>query len=276
MRPSLLDGLLATLRRNRGQGRPGMAVLEVGRIYRPADDALGTDLDRLLDDAWRWSGPDGLALPLQPRTLGLAAFGVQHGADWIDEGRTWDVTDVLAAFDEVARRVGAGALAREHVVRDGWHPGRTVRLLLEGVEVGMAGQLHPHEADHWDLPDPVVAGELIIEALLRRLPHDGAAPASAPIMVRHPAVVVDVAVVAEESVSIAELSATVRTAAGALLDELWWFDEFRGTQLPDGHRSVAFRLRLQAPDRQLNDTDADGVLSAVEQAVVAAGASLRR
>jgi phenylalanyl-tRNA synthetase beta chain len=276
MRPSLLDGLLATLRRNRGQGRPGMAVLEVGRIYRPTDDVLGGELDRLLGDGWRWRGPDGLALPLQPRTLGLAAFGAQHGAGWLDESRIWQVSDVLAVFDEVATRVGAGGLTREHVVRDGWHPGRTVRLLLDGVEVGMAGQLHPHEADHWDLPDPVVGGELIVEALLRSLAERGATPATAPALVRHPAVVVDVAVVALESVSVAEIAATVRAAAGDLLDELWWFDEFRGAQLPDGHRSVAFRLRLQAPDRQLTDTDADGVLSAVERAVVAAGASLRR
>jgi phenylalanyl-tRNA synthetase beta chain len=276
MRPSLIDGLLATLRRNRGQGRPGMAVLEVGRIYRPTDDALGLELDRLLGDTWRWRGPDGLALPLQPRTLGLAAFGVQHGVGWIDASRTWQVTDVLAAFDEIARRVGAGVLVREPVVRDGWHPGRTVRLLHDGVEVGVAGQLHPHEADHWDLPDPVVAGELIVEALLRRPAGEGAAPATAPVLVRHPAVMVDVAVVAQDAVSVVEIAATVRAAAGDLLDELWWFDEFRGSQLPDGHRSVAFRLRLQAPDRQLTDGDADAVLSAVEQAVVAAGASLRR
>lgn len=276
MRPSLIDGLLATLRRNRGQGRPGMAALEVGRIYRPIDDALGVELDRLLGDAWRWRGPDGMILPLQPRTFGLAAFGAQHGAGWIDESRTWEVTDVLAAFDEIARRAGSGALDREHVVRAGWHPGRTVRLLLHGVEVGMAGQLHPHEADHWDLPDPVVAGELVVEALLRRAAQGGAAPARAPELVRHPAVVVDVAVVAEESVTVVELAATVREAVGGLLDELWWFDEFRGVQLPVGHRSVAFRLRLQAPDRQLTDTDAEGVLSAVERAVIAAGSSLRR
>jgi phenylalanyl-tRNA synthetase beta chain len=277
MRPGLLDGLLATLRRNRGQGRPGLAVVELGRIHRPVGDPLGVAVDGLLGDGWRWTGPDGQPLPLQPRALGLAAYGLRHGPGWLDERSTWEVADVIAAFDELARRANTGPLERRPVERDGWHPGRTVQLLLGGFEVGVAGQLHPSEADRWDLPDPVVAGEFLTEILLatdvRGRSTDGVA--TAPVLVRHPAVVVDVAVVAPESVTVALVGETIRAAAGTLLDELWWFDEFRGDQLPDGHRSVAFRLRLQDAVRQLSDADADGVLSRVADAVAGIGAALR-
>jgi len=277
MRPGMLDGLLVTLRRNRGQGRPGLAVAEIGRIHRPADDPLGDALDRLLGPAWRWWGPDGQALPLQPRALGLASFGLRHGPGWLDEGAVRGVADVLAVLDELARRAGVAPLERRPIDRDGWHPGRTVQLLLDGVEVGIAGQLHPSEADRWDLPEPVVAGELLLEALLTR--RDGSSPAApvvtAPRLVRHPAVVVDVAVVAPEAVTVAQVVAAIREAAGALLDELWWFDEFRGAQLPPGHRSVAFRLRLQDAERQLNDADAEAVLASVSHGVTAIGGTLR-
>jgi len=88
-------------------------------------------------------------------------------------------------------------------------------------------------------------------------------------------VVVDVAVVAPESLAVASIAALLDEAAGELLDDLRWFDEFRGPQLPEGHRSVAFRLRLQDEQRQLTDADADEVLQRVERAVSAAGASLR-
>lgn len=275
MRPGLLDGLLATLRRNRGQGRAGMAIAELGRLHRPVDDVLGQQLDAILGTAWRWEGPDGQALPLQPRALGVAAYGARMGPGWLDEDDTWSVIDVLAAFDEVARRAGGEALERQPVRREGWHPGRTVLLLLDGVEVGIAGQLHPAEADHWDLPEPVVAGELLLEVLHRSVGSDAGVARRAPDLVRHPAVVVDVAVVAHDDRTVAEISDAVREAAGPLLDELWWFDEFRGAQLPAEHRSLAYRLRLQDPDRQLNDQDADGVLKAVEAAIVGMGASLR-
>ena len=275
MRPGLLDGLLATLRRNRGQGRAGMAVVELGRIHRPVDDVLGVELDRILGTSWRWVGPDAQALPLQPRTIGLAAFGARMGPGWLDESDGWSVVDVIAALDEVVRRAGVGPLERRPTVRDGWHPGRTVALLLDGVEVGIAGQLHPQEADDWDLPDPVVAGELLIEVLLQRAAAASTTPGGAPTLVRHPAVVVDVAVVARDDLAAADIARTVREAAGTLLDDLWWFDEFRGEQLPAGHRSLAFRLRLQDPERQLNDQDAEHVLKAVSGAVEALGAALR-
>jgi phenylalanyl-tRNA synthetase beta chain len=276
MRPGLLDGLLATLRRNRGQGRQGMAVMELGRVFRPSGDVMGAELDRLLASGWRWSGPDGLALPVQPRVLGLAAFGIRSGPGWLDEASAWGVEDVLAAIDEVVRRVGGAPLVRVAIERDGWHPGRTVQLLRDGVEVGLVGQLHPLEVERWDLPEPVVLGEVIVEALQRMLPSGGAAPVGAPQLVRHPALVVDVAVVAADSSSVADVARAVRTGAGDLLVDLSWFDEFRGAQLPEGHRSLAFRLRLQDAARQLSDEDADRVLSAVEGAVTAIGASLRR
>jgi len=275
MRPGLLDGLLATLRRNRGQGRAGMAIVELGRIHRPVDDVLGTALDQLLGPSWRWEGPDAQALPLQPRALGVAAYGARMGPGWLDEDDGWGVVDVLAAFDEAVRRSGGDALERRPVVRAGWHPGRTVVLLRDGTEVGIAGQLHPHESEHWDLPEPVVAGELLTEVLLAPGAGRQAAGSGAPVLARHPAVVVDVAVVAPESLAVAQVAQTVRDEAGDLLDDLWWFDEFRGDQLPAGHRSLAFRLRLQDPSRQLNDQDADAVLKRVAAGVEALGAALR-
>ena len=274
MRPGLLDGLLATLRRNRGQGRAGMAVCELGRIHRPVGDPIGEGLDALLGTDWRWRGPDDQALPLQPRAIALAAFGARGGDGWLAEDARWEVEDVLAALDELARRADVGPLRRRAVERDGWHPGRTVVLEIDGTEVGIAGQLHPHATDAWDLPDPVVAGELLTEVLIERA-RTGTTVASAPRLVRHPAVVVDVAVVGPESIALADIAEVLRRAAGDLLDDLRWFDEFRGSQLPEGHRSVAFRLRLQDPDRQLTDGDAEGVLRAIAQDVAAIGASLR-
>lgn len=278
MRPSLLDGLLATLRRNRGQGRAGMAVVELGRIHRPVGDPAGDALDALLGTVWRWYGPDGQPLPLQPRAIGLAAYGARGGPGWLDERADWDVEDLLAALDEIAQRSDAGPLDRRPVTRVGWHPGRTVVLELAGTEVGIVGQLHPRAAEAWDLPGTTVAAELLLEPFLlapEGRAGQGASPRHAPMLTRHPAVVVDVAVVAPESVELAAIAAILREAAGGLLDDLRWFDEYRGDQVGAGNRSVGFRLRLQDAERQLTDADADGVLERVAALVASIGASLR-
>jgi hypothetical protein len=104
MRPSLVEGLLVALRRNVGQGRPGTALVELGRVFRPVDDPLAGVLDAFGDD-WRWRAPDGAELPVQPRVLGLAAQGLVTGERWLDTDVHWGVEDLLAVFDEVVARL---------------------------------------------------------------------------------------------------------------------------------------------------------------------------
>jgi phenylalanyl-tRNA synthetase beta chain len=280
MRPSMIEGLLQAVRRNTGQGRAGTALVELGRVFRPPGDALADVLDGVLDLDWRWRAPDGVELPVQPRAIGLAAQGLRAGPGWLDPDDRWSVHDLLAVFDEIARRLGppdaTWSLERVPVEREGLHPGRTAALHLDGQEIGIVAQLHPDEADRRDLPEPVVVGELLLEPFLAAVPRDGYPPVAARTLVRHPALTVDVALVAADDVPYARLEAAARAGAGDLLDELWWFDEYRGSQVGEGARSVAIRLRLQAPDRQLTDEDADRVIEAVAAEAAAVGATLRR
>jgi phenylalanyl-tRNA synthetase beta chain len=281
MRPSLLEGLLEALRRNHGQGRPGTALVELGRLFRPVDDPIAASLDGVVDGDWRWLAPDGQALPVQPRTLALAAQGLRLGRGWLDVDDRWSVYDLLAVLDEVALRLAppddaSWRLERIAVERDGLHPGRTVALHLRGHEIGLVGQLHPDEADRRDLPEPVVVGELLLEPFLLAVPRQDHPPVKARRLVRHPALTVDVALVAADEVPYRTLEQAVRAGAGDLLDELWWFDEYRGAQLGEGARSVALRLRLQSAERQLTDEDAERIIEAVATEAEAVGATLRR
>ena len=281
MRPSAIEGLLQALRRNVGQGRAGTALAELGRIFRPVDDPLAAVLDATIDGPWRWEGPDGEDLPIQPRVLALAAQGLRMGPDWLDPDERWSVYDLLDVFDRVVARLAppddpAWRLQRQPTERGGWHPGRTAALHLHGHEVGIVGQLHPLEADERDLPEPVVAGELLLEPLLAAIPADGYPPVPALPIVRHPAMTIDVALLAPDDVAYATLEDAVRQGAGEVLDGLWWFDEYRGEQLGEGRRSVAIRLRLQDAERQLTDEDAERVIDRIAAAAEAIGATLRR
>ena len=285
MRPSLIEGLLQAVRRNHGQGRPGVALAELGRCFRPVEDPLAEVLDAVLADVsdgdWRWSDPHGDSIPVQPRVLAVAAAGLKLGEGWLDVDDRWSVHDVVDVLDRVARHLAPPddpdwALERSATERDGYHPGRTAVLRLRGREIGIVGQLHPEESDRRDLPEQVVVGELLLEPFLAAVPEDGYPPVRALTLVKHPAMTVDVALVANDNVAYATLEQAVRAGAGDLLDELWWFDEYRGEQLGEGRRSVAMRLRLQAADRQLTDADAESVIDRVEDAAAAVGAALRR
>ncbi|HEX9888959.1 MAG TPA: phenylalanine--tRNA ligase subunit beta [Nitriliruptorales bacterium] len=279
MTPSLVEALLQVVRRNVGQQRPGVAIFELARIFRPAGDPVEESL-KGFGDGWIWRDPEGRSLPTQPRTLGLAAQGLRLGEGWLDEGETWSVYDLLAVFDEVVRRLAppddpSWTLERLAVERDGMHPGRTAALHVRGVEIGLVGQLHPNEADARDLPEPVVVGELLLEPLLGHL-EVSPEPIQARPLTRHAAMTIDVALQAPVTVPFAELRTAIREGAGELLDEHWVFDEYRGEQLGEGQRSIAVRLRLQSPDRQLTDEDAEQVIQAIAERAGELGATLRR
>ena len=93
-------------------------------------------------------------------------------------------------------------------------------------------------------------------------------PVRAPHVSPYPPAAVDVALVVDEDTPAAEVEAALREGAGPLLEGLRLFDVYRGPQVGEGRRSLAYALRLRAPDRTLQDAD---VLGARDAAVAAAG-----
>ncbi len=110
MRTSLLEGVLQTVRHNTGQGAPGVAVFEIGRLFRGAGGPLDEVLDAFAAD-WRWTDPAGRVLPTQPRTIALAVQGRRAGPGFLERDATWGLDDALAVLDEVVRRSHARGVA---------------------------------------------------------------------------------------------------------------------------------------------------------------------
>ncbi|MDX1510001.1 MAG: phenylalanine--tRNA ligase subunit beta [Nitriliruptorales bacterium] len=269
LRPSLVEGLLGVLRHNSGQGFAGAAVFEYGRIFRPADDPLSELLADVEPETWRDHADQ--PLPVQPRTIGLAAQGRRQGPGWTGDG-TWAVSHLLAAIDDVVRLLsnGRGVVTRRPVEVTGWHPGRTVELLIDDRVAGIAGELHPREAADRDLPEPVLLAELVVEPWLSGRPDF-----DPPALVRHPPLTIDVALVAPDDVPYGILLEAVEAGAGDLLADARWFDEYRGDQVGPGLRSVAIRLRLQTARGQLTDEDGEGVIRRIGEEAAKRGARLR-
>ena len=91
-----------------------------------------------------------------------------------------------------------------------------------------------------------------------------------------PAAKEDIALVVDETTTAAEVEALVRQAAGDLAEEVRLFDVFRGPQLGEGKKSLAFSLVLRAPDRTLTAEETAGVRKrVVKRAAKLLGAELR-
>jgi phenylalanyl-tRNA synthetase beta chain len=65
----------------------------------------------------------------------------------------------------------------------------------------------------------------------------------------------DVALVVDADVAAAAVAATLREGGGELVESVRLFDVYTGEQIGAGKKSLAFALRLRAPDRTLTDAE---------------------
>jgi phenylalanyl-tRNA synthetase beta chain len=94
---------------------------------------------------------------------------------------------------------------------------------------------------------------------------------------RYPSADIDLAFVVDDTVPAAAVAATLAAAGGDLLEDLWLFDVFRGPQLGEGRRSLAYRLRFSALDHTLAEDELAALRSRCIEAVESAlAARLRR
>ena len=138
--------------------------------------------------------------------------------------------------------------------------------------MGYLGQVHPQVAKNYGFDGEVYCAEINFTALFAlRLPDATYVP-----LPKYPTVSRDLALICDESVTVADAENVITASAGKLLRGVKLFDIYRGTGVPEGKKSMAFSLELRADDRTLTDTDSEAVVSKVLAAVKEKlGASLR-
>lgn len=220
LRTSLLPGLLKAVAFNESHRNAGVTLFEIGHIFRqPAEP------DRELPDEREHLGVviAGREAPAAVEAL----VGVLDALGFADH-------DLTPASDV-----------------PGTHPTRTARVVVDGVVVGVAGEVDPRVLSAFEVDERVAWLELDLASLLA-VPH-GDRPYRR--VSRYPSSDIDLAFEVPESVPAGAVERTLREAAGELLADLELFDVYRGPGLAEGTRSLAFRLRFQAPDRTLTDAD---------------------
>jgi phenylalanyl-tRNA synthetase beta chain len=272
MRTSLLPGLLANLQRNIGRGTRDLAIFEVGLVYLPAESTEapprpGVDhrpADQELAAIAR-------TVPQQPRHAAVVLSGEFEVPGWWGPGRRGSWSDAIEAARTVARAAAVELDTRKADIAP-WHPGRCAELLLAGDVIGVAGELHPRVVAALGLPPGTCAMELDLDTFA------APEPAQAPTLSGFPPVLLDLALVVDQSVPAADVLSAVRSGAGDLLESVRLFDVYDSDERlrAAGQKSLAFALKFRARDRTLT---VDEATSARDAAIAAAhaqhGATLR-
>ena len=135
-----------------------------------------------------------------------------------------------------------------------YHPGRCAEVFTAGgARLGIFGELHPKVAENYGFGQPVYAAVLDTEAIFANASFD---KTYRPLP-KYPALTRDLAFICDDALEAGTVESVMYRAGGKLLCGIKLFDVYRGNQLPEGKKSMAFSLSLRAADRTLTDEEAD-------------------
>ncbi len=238
LRPTMRVGMLHAVGFNESHRRPGVRLFEIGHVY-PAGDR-------------------STELPPEYEGLAIALAG-------------GDAREAMAIWRELAKTMGIGARVDQATVPAGMHPTRSATLSVGKDVVGVVGEIHPDVCEAFGVDERIGWLELDLSRVLATEPKIIQWKATS----RFPSTDLDLAFIVADTVAAEKLDKGIRQASAGLLVGLTLFDVFRGTGIQAGSRSLAYRLRLQAPDRTLTEGDVAAVRDKVVTTVSKMGAVLR-
>jgi phenylalanyl-tRNA synthetase beta chain len=272
LRRSLLPGLIQAAARNLSRGFVNLALIEEGSAFldAPGDKVSTLPVGNQLPSAEVLAALNN-SIPVQPRHIAGLALG-----NWVQGELSLPAIEsgypqMVDAVQLIAKLAGVSAELVQTAV-PGYHPGRAAKVLVNGVEVGSVGELHPDIASEYHLPRRVGVFELNLDAIFQLAPETVQAGEINPM----PAATQDISLLVSAEIPAAKILETLQLAAGELLEEIRLTDDYRGQGIAEGKKSLTFALRFRAKDKTLTQAEATIARdAAVASAAEKHGAELR-
>jgi phenylalanyl-tRNA synthetase beta chain len=235
LRTSLLPSLLDAVALNRDRGRVDVRLHEIAAAFLARVGEKDTQPEEPL------------------RLAAVATAGVTA-----DEARA-AFYDLKSVLDGCVGALSAPECTYQRAATQLFHPGRCAAVVMDGRQLGYMGELHPTVTAGAKVEGRLVAFEIDLEPLLAvaRIPRASSLP-------RYPSVERDLAIVVDDTMAAAAVLTSIRESSSDLLEYVRAFDEYRGSQVPEGHKSIAFTLTFRSPERTLTDAEVDKVMSQIK------------
>lgn len=227
MRTTTIPEMLDILSRNYNRRAKKADVFEQAYTYMPVENNI---------------------LPVEKPVLTIGMYG---GADFFD---------LKGVIEELLDQLGiVNAEFIPETNHPCFHPGRTANLVVNGAYAGIIGQIHPDVAANFEAPE---------DSLLAVIEFNNLAEASSlkvqyKPLPKFPSVTRDLAMLVNEDVHVKDIEIIIKAMAGRILEEAELFDVYKGKQVPEGMKSVAYSLTFRANDRTLTDEEVNKAMSKV-------------
>jgi phenylalanyl-tRNA synthetase beta chain len=237
LRPSLLPGLIHSLRHNVSRKNYDLALFEVGRVFQGAAGV-----------------PAGQSALKEERHIAIAITGQRNPLFWSGGEREakFDVYDLKGLIEEFFEHFGLRGMTYNRRSESTAIFLESATIQLGKRQLGEFGQLLPLLAKKYDLRDAVFLAELNLDLLLARR-NPSKAFKSLPAF---PAIRRDVAMLVPEATTHDAILQVVKQTKPANLESVELFDVFRGKNVPEGQKSLAYAFTYRSAEKTLTDAEA--------------------
>jgi len=231
MRQELLASMLEVVEKN-FRSKERIALFEIGPVFLPEDAELNIS-----------------ELP----KLALCLYGSRSHPSWQGgEKKVMDYYDLKGIIESLLAGLHIEGVKYLPEAAPYFHPGKSARIDVGGNLLGYMGEVHPQVKQNYKLPDqPLPAAILDINALLERV-DDLYDVEPVP---DQPPVLEDLALVVDDDVPAQDVQALIQQTGGKTLRDVRLFDVYRGEQLGEGKKSLAYSLVYQHPEKTLTDKE---------------------
>lgn len=235
LRTSLRPGLLRSIVFNESHRRMGASLFEIGHVYPPAEGDLPAEFEQLV----------------------VVLAGAEAPA-------------AMAVWRELTASLGGGARIDQSRVPAGLHATRSATLQAGKEPMGAVGEIAPDVLAAFGVSERVAILEVDLDQFLEHEPK----PTQWKPTSRFPSSDLDLSFVVPDEIPAEKVEKAVRQGAGKFLVDIGLFDSYRNPDQP-GVRALGYRVRLQAADRNLTDTDVAEIRRAIQAAATKLGVELR-
>ncbi len=231
MRTTLLPGLLETAARNMNFRSLDLKIFEIRRVYLPGD---------------------GESMPREPLCIVGAVTGSRDGDGWSRPNEMVDFYDAKGIVETVLDYLDIGGISW---VTDNperyYHPGKSCGIFAGRDCIGSVGELHPTVQKNFGIEKPIYCFELDFEKLVKlaRTKKTIAAPSRFPDSTR------DIALLVPEPLEAAKIIECIKAEKSKEIEHIQIFDVYRGKGVPEGHKSIAVRIRYRSFERTLAEEE---------------------
>lgn len=224
MRTTTIHSMMESLARNYSKNNDYVRLFEVGKVYIKNEDES--------------------KLPQEKTILTIGMYG------------ECDFLDLKGVVENVLETLGLNKVKFKRESENlSYHPGKTASIMIGKEKAGTLGEVHPTVIENYGIDENCYLAELDLDILFN---YANITKSYKPLP-KFPAVTRDMALLVDDEILVQDIEDTIRRAGGNLVEKVKLFDIYKGAQIPEGKKSIAYSIAYRDDKKTLTDNDVNKV-----------------